>query len=69
MGEKPVTTASVRDLINVVISDDPAEGAIIRLEIDGSTDVELVFNPLTLVKLQAVLSKADSVQRERQPTQ
>lgn len=57
------------DIVNVVISDDPAEGAIIKLEIDGSTDVELMFDALTLAKLQTILIGADTFQAQRHPAQ
>lgn len=58
MPEKPSTPATVLDVINIVISADPAEGAIIKLAIDDSTD-ELLFNPLILAKLQSALAKMD----------
>ena len=69
MPGKPSTPATVLDIVNVVISDDPAEGAIIKLEIDGSTDVELMFDALTLAKLQTILIGADTFQAQRHPAQ
>ncbi|AZO82006.1 hypothetical protein B5U99_00420 [Bosea sp. Tri-54] len=57
------------DVINVVISDDPAEGAIIKLAIEGSTDVDLLFDPLTLVKLRSALAKMDSWHAHMLPAQ
>ncbi|WP_164989034.1 hypothetical protein [Bosea sp. Tri-54] len=56
-------------MINVVISDDPAEGAIIKLAIEGSTDVDLLFDPLTLVKLRSALAKMDSWHAHMLPAQ
>lgn len=69
MSGKPSTQATVIDVINIVISEDPAEGAIIKLEIDGSTDVELVFEPMTLAKLQTALTKMDKVHAKASPAQ
>lgn len=64
MAEKPSTQVMVLDVVDVTISRDPAEGAIVKLSIDGSTDVELVFDALTLARLQAVLAEADRLQAE-----
>jgi len=69
MPGKPSTSATVRDVLQVIISEDPAEGAIVKLAIEGSTDVDLVFNPLTLAKLQAILTKVDSLQAQIRTTQ
>ncbi|SEM20358.1 hypothetical protein SAMN04515666_108155 [Bosea lupini] len=69
MSGKPSTQATVIDVVTIVISEDPAEGAIIKLEIDGSTDVELVFEPMTLAKLQTALTKMDKVQAKASPAQ
>jgi hypothetical protein len=69
MPRKPSTPATVVDVINIVISGDPAEGAIIKLAIEGSTDVDLMFNPLTLVKLQAALAKMDQWHADAQLAQ
>ena len=68
MADKPSTQVTVLDVVDVTISRDPAEGAIIKLSIDGSTDVELVFDALTLARLQSILSEADRIQAEDQPT-
>jgi len=68
MANKPSTQAIVVDVVDVTISRDPAEGAIIKLSIDGSTDVELVFDALALARLQAVLAEADRIQAADQPT-
>ena len=69
MANKPSTQAGVLDVVDVTISRDAAEGAIIKLSIDGSTDVELVFDALTLARLQAILAEADRIQAEEQRTQ
>lgn len=69
MLEKPSTPATVLDVINIVISEDPAEGAIIKLAIDGSTDVDLLFDPLTLAKLQSALAKMDQWHADVLPAQ
>ncbi|MBA4220910.1 MAG: hypothetical protein C0458_09310 [Methylobacterium sp.] len=69
MANKPSTQARVLDVVDVTISRDAAEGAIIKLSIDGSTDVELVFDALTLARLQAILAEADRIQAEEQRTQ
>lgn len=69
MSEKPSTPATVLDVINIVISEDPAEGAIIKLAIDGSTDVDLLFDPLTLAKLQSALAKMDQWHADVLPAQ
>lgn len=69
MSGKPSTQATVLDVINIVIGEDPAEGAIIKLKIDGSTDVELVFELLTLVKLQTALAKMDKLHAKMLPAQ
>lgn len=69
MANKPSTQAVVLDVLDMVISRDPAEGAIIKLSIDGSTDVELVFDAVTLARLQIILAEADRIQAEDQPTQ
>jgi len=69
MANKPSTQAKVLDVVDVTISRDAAEGAIIKLSIDGSTDVELVFDALTLARLQAILAEVDRIQAEEQRTQ
>lgn len=69
MANKPSTQVTVLDVVDVTISRDAAEGAIIKLSIDGSTDVELVFDALTLARLQAILAEADRIQAEEQRTQ
>ena len=69
MANKPSTQARVLDVVDMTISRDAAEGAIIKLSIDGSTDVELVFDALTLARLQAILAEADRIQAEEQRTQ
>jgi len=69
MTNKPSTQAIVLDVVDVTISRNPIEGAIIKLSIDGATDVELVFDALTLARLQAVLAEADRIQAKDQPTQ
>ncbi len=69
MTNKPSTQAIVLDVVDVTISRNPTEGAIIKLSIDGATDVELVFDALTLARLQAVLAEADRIQAKDQPTQ
>ncbi len=69
MANKPSTQVIVLDVVDVTISRDAAEGAIIKLSIDGSTDVELVFDALTLARLQAILAEADRIQAEEQRTQ
>jgi len=68
MPAKPATQVIVLDVLTVTIGADPAEGAIIRLSLEGSTDAELVFDALTLAKLQSILSEADAVQADRQPS-
>ncbi|KRE11639.1 hypothetical protein ASE66_24245 [Bosea sp. Root483D1] len=57
------------DLINVVISENPAEGAVIKLAIEGSIDVDLLFDPLTLAKLQSALAKMDQWHADVLPAQ
>jgi hypothetical protein len=69
MPGKPSASATVLDVVHVIISEDPAEGAIIKLAIEGSTDVDLMFNPLTLAKLQTILTEVDSLQAQAQTTQ
>lgn len=69
MSGKPSTPATVLDVINIVISEDPAEGAIIKLAIEGSTDVDLLFDPLTLAKLQSALEKMDQWHADVLPAQ
>ncbi|WP_156412411.1 hypothetical protein [Bosea sp. Root483D1] len=69
MSGKPSTPATVLDLINVVISENPAEGAVIKLAIEGSIDVDLLFDPLTLAKLQSALAKMDQWHADVLPAQ
>jgi hypothetical protein len=69
MSGKSSTQATVIDVINIVISEDPTEGAIIKLAIDGSTDVDLLCDPLTLAKLQAALAKMDQWHADVLPAQ
>ncbi|CAN7620862.1 hypothetical protein [Bosea sp. LjRoot237] len=69
MPGKPSTSATVLDVLHVIISEDPTERTIIKLAIEGSTNVDLMFDPLTLAKLQAILIKVDSLQAQAQTTQ
>lgn len=47
----------------------PLLGVIIKLAIDGSTDVDLLFDSLTLAKLQSALAKMDQRHADVRPPQ
>lgn len=59
----------VLDTAELVVSADASEGALISLECFGGTRVRLVFAPLQLAKLEALLARANLEQAKLQPSQ
>jgi hypothetical protein len=70
MTRKPALLLRIVDVESITVSDDPAEGAILRLKMDGEpNDLELQLPALTVARLQALLIEADAQQANLVTTQ
>jgi hypothetical protein len=70
MTHKPALLLRIVDVESITVSDDPAEGAILRLTMDGEpNDLELQLPAVTVVRLQALLIEADAQQANLVTTQ
>lgn len=70
MTRKPALLLRIVDVESITVSDDPAEGAILRLKMDGEpNDLELQLPAVTVVRLQALLIEADAQQANLVTTQ
>jgi hypothetical protein len=70
MTRKPALLLRIVDVVSITVSDGPAEGAILRLTMDGEpNDLELQLPALTVARLQALLIEADAQQANLVTTQ
>lgn len=70
MTRKPALLLRIVDVVSITVSDDPAEGAILRLTMDGEpNDLELQLPAVTVARLQALLIEADAQQANLVTTQ
>ncbi|WP_156412427.1 hypothetical protein [Bosea sp. Root483D1] len=60
MSRKPALLLRVTDIWSVTVSNDPAEGAILRFTMEGDpNDLDLQLPALAVVRLQTLLLEAD----------
>lgn len=70
MTRKPALLLRIVDVVSITVSDGPAEGAILRLTMDGEpNDLELQLPAVTVARLQALLIEADAQQANLVTTQ
>ena len=63
MTRKPALLLRIIDVDSITVSDDPADGAILRFTMDGEpNDLELQLPAVTVARLQALLIEADTQQ-------
>lgn len=63
MTRKPALLLRIIDVDSITVSDDPADGAILRFTMDGEpNDLELQLPAVTVARLQALLIEADAQQ-------
>lgn len=60
----PEVDLEVADIRQVTTTTDPQGETIVSLEMAGGQVINVVFGPLTLAKLEAMLAKAAKVQAE-----
>lgn len=70
MTRKPALLLRILDVECMTVSNDPAEGAILRFAMDGEpNDLELQLSAVTIARLQALLLEADTQQANLAMTQ
>lgn len=70
MTRKPALLLHIVDVASITVSDDPAEGAILRFTMDGEPhDLELKLPAVAVARLQVLLLEADSQQANLVTTQ
>ncbi len=70
MTRKPALLLRIVDVVSITVSDDPAEGAILRLTMEGEpNDLELQLPAVTVARLQELLIEADAQQANLVTTQ
>jgi hypothetical protein len=70
MTRKPALLLQIADVESITVSDDPAEGALLRFTMDGEpNDLELKLPAVALARLQALLIEADAQQARLVTTQ
>lgn len=69
MSNESSVDLEVLDVKQMVVSSDPAAGAVITLQIAGERIVDLHLPPHALAKLEAFLAKANMEQAKHQPVQ
>lgn len=65
----PEVDLDVADVRQVTTTTDPQGATIISLEMAGGQIVNVVFGPIALAKLEAMLAKAAQAQAEASPIQ
>lgn len=69
MSEKPTIEIPVIRVSEVVVSADPAEGAMISLATEADADLRLVLSQSALAQLEVMLARAAQEQAKHQPRQ
>lgn len=70
MPKEPALLLRIADVESVTVSNDPAEGAILRFTMDGEpNNLELQLPAVTVARLQVLLLEADAQQASLITTQ
>lgn len=69
MADKPVIEIPVVSVSQIIVSGDPAEGALVKLETEADADLQLRLSPAALAQLEALLARAAQEQSKHQPRQ
>ncbi len=69
MTKLPMLDLDVVDVLQIQVSADPADGAMITIKTAGDQDINLHLPPQALAKLEAFLSKATIEQAKYQSIQ
>src|SRR5690606_36002751 len=67
--KKPVVDIPVLGVSKIVVSADPNEGVMIRLETEAETDLRLIVSPAVLAQLEIILVRGAQAQANHQPRQ